>query len=84
MILASDNPVGPLPKERVSNDPLMQEASSDLDRLHKLLPNVGFLRTARLSGQRIDAHPGGRDCQHWMLPGIPDLWNRLLFNYVWI
>ena len=79
-----DNPVDPLPKERVSNDPSMQEASNDLDRLHKLFPNIEFLRTVQLSGQRIDAHPGGRDCQHWMLPGVPDLWNRLLFNYVWI
>lgn len=24
------------------------------------------------------------DCIHWCLPGVPDIWNQLLFHFLWI
>ncbi|KAL8528273.1 hypothetical protein ACS0TY_005904 [Phlomoides rotata] len=38
-------------------------------------------------GYRVDAHPGviaknESDCLHWCLPGVPDVWNQLLYAYI--
>jgi hypothetical protein len=56
---------------------------------------VTILNITRLSGLRIDGHPSvyGRnaveltassvqDCSHWCLPGVPDIWNELLFYHL--
>ncbi|WCJ22323.1 TRICHOME BIREFRINGENCE-LIKE 6 [Euphorbia peplus] len=51
---------------------------------------VAILNITSLSQFRIDGHPsifgqknskrrGGQDCSHWCLPGIPDVWNELLY-----
>ncbi|XP_065860325.1 protein trichome birefringence-like 6 isoform X2 [Euphorbia lathyris] len=53
---------------------------------------VTILNITSLSQFRIDGHPsifgkknlkrrssGGQDCSHWCLPGIPDVWNELLY-----
>ncbi|CAA0831986.1 Protein trichome birefringence-like 6 [Striga hermonthica] len=53
---------------------------------------VTFLNITRLSDYRPDAHPSiyGRksvkpsiqDCSHWCLPGVPDIWNELLYYHL--
>ncbi|KAH6813905.1 TRICHOME BIREFRINGENCE-LIKE 6 [Perilla frutescens var. frutescens] len=53
---------------------------------------VSFLNITRLSDYRPDAHPsiygrksinpGVQDCSHWCLPGVPDIWNELLYYYL--
>ncbi|KAL7582190.1 hypothetical protein Lser_V15G41523 [Lactuca serriola] len=53
---------------------------------------VNFLNITRLSDYRTDGHPSiygrrkgsssglkGEDCSHWCLPGVPDIWNQLLY-----
>lgn len=53
---------------------------------------VTWLNITSLSEFRIDGHPSiyGRktqssriqDCSHWCLPGVPDVWNELLFFHL--
>ncbi|XP_050377241.1 protein trichome birefringence-like 6 [Argentina anserina] len=52
---------------------------------------ITFLNITRLSEYRIDGHPsiygrksasGSQDCSHWCLPGIPDVWNELLYAHL--
>ncbi|KAK8516315.1 hypothetical protein V6N12_068924 [Hibiscus sabdariffa] len=48
---------------------------------------VHLLDITGLSQLRKDGHPSafgygghrGNDCTHWCLPGVPDIWNELLF-----
>ncbi|XP_065870279.1 protein trichome birefringence-like 30 isoform X2 [Euphorbia lathyris] len=53
---------------------------------------VQFLNITTLSEYRKDAHmsvygaaktdPANADCLHWCLPGLPDIWNELLYAYI--
>lgn len=56
---------------------------------------ITFLNITGLSEYRIDGHPsiygrksgklsssGSQDCSHWCLPGIPDVWNELLYAHL--
>lgn len=51
---------------------------------------VTLLDVTALSLLRKDGHPsvyglGGRtgmDCTHWCLPGVPDTWNQILYNFL--
>ncbi|PIN04373.1 hypothetical protein CDL12_23093 [Handroanthus impetiginosus] len=51
---------------------------------------VQLLDITNLSLLRKDGHPsiyglGGRtgmDCSHWCLPGVPDTWNQILYNFI--
>eukprot|EP00850_Spirogloea_muscicola_P009933 SM000057S18363 [mRNA] locus=s57:280238:281113:+ [translate_table: standard] len=48
------------------------------------------LNITALSRFRSDAHPskyhhgrsGVQDCAHWCLPGVPDVWNEILFRFM--
>lgn len=57
--------------------------------------SVNLLNVTILSGLRIDGHPSVygkklgkgspssiQDCSHWCLPGVPDMWNELLYYYM--
>ncbi|KAG6417778.1 hypothetical protein SASPL_119971 [Salvia splendens] len=60
--------------------------------LRKMKTPVTFLNITRLSDYRPDAHPsiygrktinrGVQDCSHWCLPGVPDIWNELLYYHL--
>ncbi|XP_059625585.1 protein trichome birefringence-like 6 [Cornus florida] len=63
--------------------------------LRKMKTPVTYLNITRLSEYRIDGHPSvyGRksrnsysssiqDCSHWCLPGVPDIWNELLYFHL--
>ncbi|CAI5527676.1 unnamed protein product [Closterium sp. Naga37s-1] len=54
--------------------------------------SVRLLNTTHLSAYRGDAHPAGwdpryvtakgQDCLHWCLPGVPDMWNELVYTHI--
>lgn len=48
---------------------------------------VQLLHVTPMGAFRSDAHVGSwsdnpsvLDCSHWCLPGVPDMWNELLFS----
>jgi hypothetical protein len=41
-----------------------------------------ILRADLPSLSRADAHLSERDCTHWCLPGVPDVWNELLLSHI--
>ncbi|PIA47511.1 hypothetical protein AQUCO_01400268v1 [Aquilegia coerulea] len=50
---------------------------------------VTILRVTRMGAFRSDAHVGRWsdarsvvDCSHWCLPGVPDMWNEIVFSYL--
>lgn len=53
---------------------------------------VYLLDVTELSQLRKDAHPAiygltgprGMDCSHWCLAGVPDTWNQLLYNALFL
>ncbi|KAK8478547.1 hypothetical protein V6N12_035137 [Hibiscus sabdariffa] len=55
--------------------------------LRSVTKAVRLLDITGLSQLRKDGHPSafgygghrGNDCTHWCLPGVPDIWNELLF-----
>ncbi|KAB5560686.1 hypothetical protein DKX38_005643 [Salix brachista] len=53
--------------------------------LSSITKPVYLLDITTLSQLRKDAHPStysdgsGTDCSHWCLPGLPDIWNQLLY-----
>ncbi|KAL9232483.1 hypothetical protein vseg_007592 [Gypsophila vaccaria] len=63
------------------------EAVTVLKRaLSKIKKPVTLLDITLLSLLRKDAHPSiyglfSMDCSHWCLPGVPDIWNQILYNY---
>ena len=59
----------------------LREASELINRFQRMYPTIHFLNTITLSALRVDNHPGSpRDCQHWLLPGVPDTWNFIMLN----
>lgn len=50
---------------------------------------VTVLHVTHMSAYRSDGHvgtwsdnPSVPDCSHWCLPGVPDMWNEILFSYL--
>lgn len=81
----------------VTNQPLSetndQESSSFSDAVlevaHSMKVPVNVLHITPMSAYRKDAHVGLwsdnpflSDCSHWCLPGLPDLWNEMVFSYL--
>ncbi|KAK6775451.1 hypothetical protein RDI58_026452 [Solanum bulbocastanum] len=81
----------------VTNQPLSetngQESSSFSDAVleaaHSMKVPVNVLHITPMSAFRKDAHvglwsdnPSLSDCSHWCLPGLPDLWNEMVFSYL--
>ncbi|XP_021736225.1 protein trichome birefringence-like 41 [Chenopodium quinoa] len=66
----------------------MPEAVTVVKRaLSKIKTPVTLLDVTQLSLLRKDAHPSiyglfSMDCSHWCLPGVPDVWNQILYNYI--
>ncbi|GLJ25022.1 hypothetical protein SUGI_0478940 [Cryptomeria japonica] len=57
------------------------------DVIARMKAPVTFLNVTTLSAYRTDAHigkwsdkPDVPDCSHWCLPGVPDIWNEMLFS----
>lgn len=59
--------------------------------IKKMRTPITFLNITGLSEYRVDGHPsiygrksasGSQDCSHWCLPGIPDVWNELLYAHL--
>lgn len=50
---------------------------------------ITILRVTSMSAFRSDAHvgdwsdnPSVPDCSHWCLPGVPDVWNKIVLSYL--
>ncbi|KAK1426400.1 hypothetical protein QVD17_15071 [Tagetes erecta] len=61
--------------------------------INQMKTRVKLLNITRLSDYRIDGHPSiygrksggaskGEDCSHWCLPGVPDVWNQILYLHL--
>ncbi|KAD3336977.1 hypothetical protein R6Q59_028028 [Mikania micrantha] len=61
--------------------------------INQMKTHVKLLNITRLSDYRIDGHPSvygrrgggalkGEDCSHWCLPGVPDVWNQILYVHL--
>lgn len=55
----------------------------------KMTVPVTVLHVTRMGSFRSDGHvgtwsdnPSVPDCSHWCLPGVPDMWNEILFSYL--
>ena len=80
-----------IPVEELSNETREYDTFRVvLKELEERYKHVLFLKTEELSEYRVDGHPSSvvtykskkKDCQHWILPGVPDTWIQILFNYV--
>ncbi|KAG6432557.1 hypothetical protein SASPL_104137 [Salvia splendens] len=70
-----------------------KQRSSVSDAIIKAMNNVSvpvkLLHVTQMGASRSDAHVGSwsdnpsvPDCSHWCLPGLPDVWNELLFSFL--
>ncbi|XP_061348158.1 protein trichome berefringence-like 7 [Gastrolobium bilobum] len=55
----------------------------------KMSAPVTVLHVTPMGAYRSDGHvgtwsdnPSVPDCSHWCLPGVPDMWNEILFSYL--
>lgn len=55
----------------------------------KMTVPVTVLHVTPMGAYRSDGHvgtwsdkPSVPDCSHWCLPGVPDMWNEILFSYL--
>ncbi|KAL8167251.1 hypothetical protein V2J09_008750 [Rumex salicifolius] len=82
---------------KVSRRPMSRtkgmERSPFSDIMVKVLKNMTVatraLHVTPMTAYRSDAHvgmwndnPSVPDCAHWCLPGVPDMWNEILFSYL--
>ena len=51
---------------------------NDITRMLSKFPEVHRLPIWSVTAPRFDAH-NPRECTHWCLPGVPDVWVRLLY-----
>lgn len=70
-----------------------RDKSSISDIIMKVAKQMAFpihvLHVTQMGAFRSDAHvgtwsdnPSVPDCSHWCLPGVPDMWNEILFSYM--
>lgn len=70
-----------------------RDKSSISDIIMKVTKQMAFpirvLHVTPMGAFRSDAHvgtwsdnPSVPDCSHWCLPGVPDMWNEILFSYM--
>eukprot|EP00421_Protoceratium_reticulatum_P005755 CAMPEP_0168370622 /NCGR_PEP_ID=MMETSP0228-20121227/7357_1 /TAXON_ID=133427 /ORGANISM="Protoceratium reticulatum, Strain CCCM 535 (=CCMP 1889)" /LENGTH=175 /DNA_ID=CAMNT_0008383497 /DNA_START=593 /DNA_END=1120 /DNA_ORIENTATION=- len=59
--------------------------------LESAIPTITALGWTHLETYHIDEHAGrfhaegpgnGKDCTHWMMPGVPDGWAKLLYQII--
>lgn len=69
-----------------------KERSPISDMINRVVKNmsapVTVLHVTPMGAYRSDGHvgtwsdkPSVPDCSHWCLPGVPDMWNEILFSY---
>ncbi|ONK55772.1 uncharacterized protein A4U43_C10F830 [Asparagus officinalis] len=71
-------------KELVKAPKLVEVVESVIEEMKS---PVMYLNITRMTDYRKDGHPSkfqppevkNQDCSHWCLPGIPDVWNEMLY-----
>lgn len=60
-----------------------------IDVMKNIPVPVTVMHVTPMGAFRSDAHvgtwsdnPSVPDCSHWCLPGVPDVWNEILFSYL--
>ncbi|MCO5614807.1 hypothetical protein L7F22_069091 [Adiantum nelumboides] len=77
----------------IANESQVSKYPEKMQAIEEILRSVKFpvklLNITRLSSYRSDGHPSifgfkdvhrYQDCSHWCLPGVPDVWNILLYS----
>ena len=82
---------------KVTRRPLSKTKGRDRSPFSNMVLNVvknlsipvTVLHVTPMGSFRSDAHVGTwsdnplvPDCSHWCLPGVPDMWNEILFSYL--
>ncbi|MCO5577598.1 hypothetical protein L7F22_031429 [Adiantum nelumboides] len=85
-------------REPIFNESFLSKYPDKMHVIEDIVRNmkipVQILNVTRFSEFRKDAHPSiygqvpqdkrrpRQDCSHWCLPGLPDIWNEVLYAYL--
>ncbi|BBN09077.1 hypothetical protein MPTK1_4g16930 [Marchantia polymorpha subsp. ruderalis] len=73
-----------IPYKGPATDMVVENAVRGSKAIHLL--NIGLLSGSREEGHiskyGIGKDSGHQDCLHWCLPGVPDVWNELLYGHL--
>ncbi|KAL2467848.1 Protein trichome berefringence-like 7 [Forsythia ovata] len=77
------------PLSKISRRQKSSISDAIIDAVNNISIPVTLLHVTPMSAFRSDAHVGAwsdnpsvPDCSHWCLPGVPDMWNELLFSFL--
>lgn len=77
------------PLSKISGRQKSSISDAIIDAVKNISIPVTLLHVTPMSAFRSDAHvgtwsdnPSIPDCSHWCLPGVPDMWNELLFSFL--
>ncbi|KAF5783078.1 putative PMR5 domain, PC-Esterase, trichome birefringence-like family [Helianthus annuus] len=80
------------PLNRTATNNHAEKSSIVEEVISQMKTRVELLNITNLSDYRIDGHPSiygrkgggskGEDCSHWCLPGVPDVWNQILYVHL--
>ncbi|KAL8459816.1 hypothetical protein ACS0TY_031653 [Phlomoides rotata] len=80
--------------EPITNDAYLSQYPSKMALLEQVLrgmkTRVTYMNVTKMTDYRKDGHPSTyrkhhsfdlmiQDCSHWCLPGVPDIWNEILY-----
>ncbi|XP_051123811.1 protein trichome berefringence-like 7 [Andrographis paniculata] len=78
-----------LPLSKLKGKQKNSKSEAIIRAVEKASIPVQLLHVTPMSAYRSDAHvgtwsdnPSVPDCSHWCLPGVPDMWNELLFSFL--
>lgn len=81
----------------ITNDDYLSQYPSKMSLLEKVLAGmktpVTYMNVTKMTDYRKDGHPSLyrkhhsfdlmiQDCSHWCLPGVPDIWNEILYAHL--
>ncbi|XP_010244033.1 PREDICTED: protein trichome berefringence-like 7 isoform X2 [Nelumbo nucifera] len=82
---------------KVTDHPMLETGGKDqspfsdiiIEVVKNMTVPVTVLHVTSMGAFRSDAHvgtwsetPSVSDCSHWCLPGVPDVWNEIVFSYL--
>ncbi|XP_044945738.1 protein trichome birefringence-like 8 [Hordeum vulgare subsp. vulgare] len=72
---------------------MISSVARSMRRRHGMNKDAVFLNITYTTGLRRDGHPSRyrepetpsdapEDCSHWCLPGVPDVWNQMMYGHL--